>query len=132
MSDKVLIIDDDPRLVEALRIRLEFCGYSIHTAYCGIDGWSATKRLRPRVIVLDVNMPGMDGLQVCRLIRAEPELATTSIIVISALSHETARQAALDAGANQFIGKPYKAAQVIAAICGAIENRLAEEGASTA
>jgi DNA-binding response OmpR family regulator len=132
MSDQILIIDDDPRLVEVLRIRLEVCGYTIHTAYSGMDGWSAAKRLKPRVIVLDVSMPGMDGLQVCRLIRAEPDMAATPIIVISALAHEEARRAAIEAGATEFIGKPYQAARVIAAICGAIENRLAEEGASTA
>jgi DNA-binding response OmpR family regulator len=132
MFDQVLIVDDDPRLVEVLRIRLEACGYCVHTAFCGEEGWSVAQKVQPQAIVLDVSMPGMDGLQVCRLVRAQPPLSATPIIVISAVTHETARRAALDAGATEFIGKPYQAAKVIAAIGAAIENQRVAGGASSA
>jgi two-component system, OmpR family, response regulator MprA len=123
MPDQVLLIDDDPRLVMALQIRLTALGYLVHAAHGGEDGLSAAKRLRPHVIVLDVNMPGMDGLQVCRLVRADQELRATPVIMMSAVTHDIARQAAIDAGANQFLGKPYQAAQVMAAIRAAIESQ---------
>jgi DNA-binding response OmpR family regulator len=132
MPDQVLIVDDDPRLVQVLRIRLETCGYLVHTAYCGEDGLSAAKKVQPQAIVLDVGMPGMDGLEMCRLVRAEPELNSTPIIIISAVTHENARWAALEAGANEFIGKPYQAAKLIAALGAAIENHRVAGGASSA
>lgn len=123
MPDQVLLIDDDPRLVAVLQIRLEASGYLVHVAYNGEDGLSAAKRLRPQAIVLDVNMPGMNGLQVCHLVRSDQELCATPVIVMSAVTHETARRAAIEAGANQFLSKPYQAAQVVAAIRAAIEGR---------
>jgi DNA-binding response OmpR family regulator len=132
MSDQLLLIDDDPRLIAALRIRLEACGYLVHAAPSGEEGLSAARRLRPRMIVLDVNMPGMDGLQVCRLVRADVEISATPIIVISAVTHEAARQAAIDAGANLFLGKPYHAAQVIAAIRAAIGGHSVSGGVCSA
>jgi DNA-binding response OmpR family regulator len=132
MSDLVLLIDDDPRLVAVLQIRLEACGYLVHAAHGGEEGLSAAKRLRPRVIVLDVNMPGMDGLEVCRLVRADGELCGTPIIVMSAVTHEAARQAATTAGANQFLGKPYQPAQVLAVIRAAVESQRASASNTTA
>jgi DNA-binding response OmpR family regulator len=116
MPELVLLVDDDPRLVGALQIRLEACGYLVQPAYDGEEGLSAARRLRPRIIVLDVNMPKMDGLEVCRLVRAEQGPSATGIIVISAVSHDTVRRAAIEAGANEFLGKPYQPAQMIAAI----------------
>lgn len=129
MSELVLLVDDDSRLVAALKIRLEACGYNVHPEYSGAEGLSAARRLRPHLIVLDVTMPGMDGLEVCRLVRADCNLSATPIIVISAISHETARQTALQAGANEFLAKPYQPAQMIAAIrqCLAISGNGTEK-----
>ena len=101
MPDQVLLIDDDPRLVMALQIRLTASGYLVHAAHNGEDGLSAAKRIRPQVIVLDVNMPGLDGLQVCRLVAADQELSATPVIMMSAVTHEVARQAAIEVGANR-------------------------------
>ena len=122
MPDQVLLIDDDPRLVMALQIRLTASGYLVHTAYSGEEGLSAARRVRPQVIVLDVNMPGMDGLQVCRAVRADEQLNATPIIIMSAVTHESARRAAMEAGASEFMGKPYQPAPVMAAIRAAIER----------
>jgi DNA-binding response OmpR family regulator len=127
MSDRVLLIDDDPRLVAALKIRLEASGYEVHTAYCGEDGLAVAGRTRPHLIVLDTNMPGMKGHEVCRLIRTDPDLGATPVIVISAISHEAARHAALEAGATQFIAKPYQAMHVLAAIRAAIDKQRAKD-----
>jgi DNA-binding response OmpR family regulator len=130
MPDQVLLIDDDPRLVTVLQIRLTASGYLVHIAHSGEDGLSAAKRLQPQVIVLDVNMPGLDGLQVCRLVRADQILSATPVIMMSAVTHDVARLAAMEAGANQFLGKPYQAAQVMAAIRVAIEGQRLQGGAA--
>jgi CheY-like chemotaxis protein len=123
MPDLVLLIDDDPRLVAVLQIRLEASGYIVHAEYGGVAGLAAAKRLRPSVIIMDVNMPVMDGLQVCRHVRADEELFSTPIIVMSAVTHEQAQRAAVMAGASQFLGKPYQPAQVLAAIRNAIDSQ---------
>jgi DNA-binding response OmpR family regulator len=125
MPDRVLLIDDDPRLVAARRIRLEASGYEVHAACCGQDGLAVAKRSRPHVIILDMNMPGMNGHEVCRLARADPDLSDTPIIVISAIAHESDRETALQAGATQFFAKPYQATNVLTAIRAAIDKRPA-------
>jgi DNA-binding response OmpR family regulator len=127
MPDLVLLIDDDPRLVAALQIRLEASGRIVHTAFNGEEGFSAAKRLLPHLIVLDVNMPGIDGIQVCRLVRADPQLSAIPIILISAIKHESVRYAAMQAGATQFMGKPYLATQMMAAIRAALRIRPVTE-----
>jgi DNA-binding response OmpR family regulator len=123
MPDEVLLIDDDPRLVTALRIRLEASGYIVHAAHGGAEGLSTARRVRPQAIVLDVNMPGMDGLQVCRRVRADQQLKATPIIVISAVTHEAAQRTAIEAGANRFLGKPYQASQLMAVIRDAVNRQ---------
>ncbi len=125
MSDKILLIDDDPRLVEALQIRLEAAGYGVHVAYNGQDGVATAQQILPQLVILDVNMPGMDGLQVCRTLREADRLSTTPIIIMSAITHQLARRAALDAGATNFVAKPYQAKQVMEAIREAIDGRRA-------
>jgi DNA-binding response OmpR family regulator len=125
MSNKILLIDDDPRLVEALQIRLEAAGYGVHVAYNGQDGVATARQVLPELVILDVNMPGMDGLQVCRTLREADRLSTTPIIIMSAITHQLARRAALDAGATNFVAKPYQAKQVMEAIRDAIDGRRA-------
>jgi CheY-like chemotaxis protein len=125
MSEMVLLIDDDPRLVTVLQIRLEASGYTVHAEFGGPEGLAAAKRLKPNVIVLDVNMPVMDGLQVCRLIREDGELSHTPIIVMSAVAHDAAKRDAVTAGASQFIAKPYQSAQIMAAIRDVVDGERA-------
>jgi DNA-binding response OmpR family regulator len=125
MPNQILLIDDDPRLVEALQIRLEASGYGVHVAYNGEEGVAAAKRVLPQLVLLDVNMPGMDGLQVCRTLRETDPLNTTPIIIMSAITHQLARRAALDAGANNFVAKPYQAKLMMEAIREAIDGRRA-------
>ena len=122
MPECVLLIDDDPRLVTVLQIRLAACGYEVFSASCGEDGIAAAKRHRPQAILLDIHMPGMNGYEVCRFIRSDPDLAETPVVVVSAVGHESARRAALEAGANQFIAKPYQVAELIRTMRAAIEN----------
>jgi two-component system, OmpR family, alkaline phosphatase synthesis response regulator PhoP len=125
MSKKILLIDDDPRLVEVLQIRLEAAGYGVHVAFNGQDGVATARNVLPALIVLDVNMPGMDGLEVCRTLREADRLSLTPIIIMSAVTHQLARRAAFDAGATRFVAKPYQAGQVMEAIRQAIDGRSA-------
>jgi DNA-binding response OmpR family regulator len=131
MPEHVLIIDDEPRLVAVLQIRLQASGFRVDVAYNGEEGLAKAARLRPQVVLLDVNMPVMDGLQVCRSLRADPELSGTRVIVMSAVTHETARDNAIMAGADLFVAKPYQAPQVISAIRSVMESQGSAGGKST-
>jgi two-component system cell cycle response regulator len=122
MQHKVLLIDDDVRLVIVLQIRLEASGYQVFTAYSGPEGLAIARQVRPDVIVLDVSMPGLDGNEVCRRVRAEPMLRGIPIIVMTAITHDSARHTSLEAGADRFIAKPYEATTVIKAIRDGIDD----------
>jgi DNA-binding response OmpR family regulator len=132
MCEHVLLIDDDPRLVGALQIRLEAAGYTVHTAFNGDDGLSAARKLKPHLLILDVNMPGMDGLQVCRVLRADNQFRRTPMLVMSAITHEGAKRDAMEAGATQFIAKPYDAGRVMAVIRSSIDASKPQEAQTVA
>lgn len=114
MAKSVLVIDDDPRITAALSARLQAVGYATHTASCGTAGVEAALAHRPDVIILDVRMPDIDGHEVCRRLKARPEVRATPVIFLSANTHE--RQKAIEAGGAEFLAKPYEASDVVAAI----------------
>src|SRR5262245_8054037 len=106
MSERVLIVDDDDRLVTALRIRLSAAGYEVFTALNGYEGLCEAALFRPDVILLDIRMPELDGYEVCRLIRTVPELCDTPIIVLSASIESPTAARIVQAGGNAFLSKP--------------------------
>jgi DNA-binding response OmpR family regulator len=116
MHERILAIDDDARLIAVLSIRLQASGYDVQTAISGEEGLLKAKSYLPHLIILDINMPGIDGYEVCRLLRSDTTLCRTPVIVMSAVTHDAARRAALEAGANMFIAKPYDASDVLKAI----------------
>lgn len=116
MLERVLIIDDERFIAQALTIRLRAAGYDVHWAFDGASGIAAAAKWRPDVILLDIRMSGMDGFEVNRRLRAQPNLASTPVIFLSANVQESARQAALAAGAHAFLTKPYESKDVLAAI----------------
>lgn len=123
MPNRVLIIDDETRLAEVLKIRLDALGFEVVTVFSGEEGVRTARDWQPDVIILDIRMPGLDGYQVCRIAKTDPSLCEIPIIVVSASVHQPARQAILKAGAREFITKPYQTSHLIAAINGAIESR---------
>jgi DNA-binding response OmpR family regulator len=123
MSEQILLIDDDVRLVGALEIRLKAAGYKVHTAHNGDVGISVAALFQPDVIVLDIRMPEMDGFEVCRLMRAVPELVDIPIIVLSANEETSTMQAILEAGGNVYLRKPYHPPQLMALLRETIERR---------
>ena len=109
MSDqpKILIIDDDASIRDFLQAILRGEDYSIHFAENGLEGLSEAKRLLPDVILLDVLMPGLNGLDVCREIRSIKFLSTVPILLITSLSDRDSRLDGIRAGADDFISKPF-------------------------
>lgn len=122
MSDKVLIIDDDERLVSALQMRLSAVGYTVHTAHNGDIGLSQAALFQPEAIILDIRMPQMDGHEVCRIMRSVPELEQIPIIVLSASVEDNVTQTILEAGGNLFLRKPYYFPQLLFVLGEAIQE----------
>ena len=109
----ILIIEDEPELVKVLRSYLEGAGYTVLTAHRGDSGLSTWEHKRPDLVILDLNLPGMDGLDVAREIRRR---ADTPIIMLTARVEETDRLIGLELGADDYITKPYSPREVVARV----------------
>lgn len=109
----ILIIEDEPELVKVLRSYLEQAGYNVLTAYRGDSGLSTWEHKRPDLVILDLNLPGMDGLDVAREIRRKTD---TPIIMLTARVEETDQLIGLELGADDYISKPFSPRVVIARV----------------
>lgn len=105
---KILVVDDDPDIVEILRYNLSMAGYDVKSAINGKEGIKKAKIFIPQIILLDVMMPEMDGIQACSLIKEIPALIDTRIVFLSARSEDYTQISAFDAGADDYITKPIK------------------------
>ncbi len=117
---RVLIIDDDRSLLRALRLGLQSEGHEVTTAETGDQGLSQTALVNPDVVVLDIGLPDVDGMEVCTRIRQWSEVP---IIILSATGDEHRKVAALDGGANDYVTKPFSMAELEARIRAVIRTR---------
>lgn len=109
----ILIIEDEPELVKVLRSYLEKAGFSVLTAYRGDTGLSTSEHHRPDLVILDLNLPGMDGLDVAREIRRK---ATTPILMLTARVEEADQLVGLELGADDYVTKPFSPRLVVARV----------------
>ncbi len=109
----VLIADDEPTLVAALRYNLEREGYAVVTAADGEAALAAARHALPDLIVLDIMMPRLNGLEVCRIVHKERQVP---ILILSARADETDETAGLEAAADDYVTKPFSMAELIARI----------------
>jgi DNA-binding response OmpR family regulator len=113
MPEKVLIVEDEPALVEALRYNLVHQGYKVLAAQDGITGLALARSERPDLVILDVMLPGMDGLEVCRTLRAE---MSTPILILTARVEEIDLVVGLEIGADDYLGKPFSMRELLGRI----------------
>ena len=109
----ILIVEDEFELVKILRSYLEAAGYTVVTASRGDQGLALWEKQRPDLVLLDLNLPGMDGLDVARSIRRKDE---TPIIMVTARVEETDRLIGLELGADDYLTKPYSPREVVARV----------------
>jgi DNA-binding response OmpR family regulator len=109
----VLIVEDEPDLVKVLRSYLEKAGYSVLSAFRGDSGLSTWEHKRPDLVILDLNLPGLDGLDVAREMRRKGD---TPIIMLTARVEETDRLIGLELGADDYITKPFSPREVVARV----------------
>jgi two-component system, OmpR family, KDP operon response regulator KdpE len=120
---KVLVIDDDPSLLRALRLGLQAGGHDVITAVNGEQGISQTARSSPDIVVLDLGLPDIDGQSVCKRIR---QWSKVPIIILSASGTEDRKVAALDGGADDYVTKPFGMAELEARIRTALRHRIVD------
>ena len=105
---KILVVDDDKDIVEILKYNLKNSGYSVKSANNGIEAIKKAKKFLPDVILMDVMMPEMSGIEACSEIKEINELSNTIIIFLSARNEDYTQISAYDAGADDYISKPIK------------------------
>ncbi len=115
-NHNVLIIDDDRQVALALSIRLRAAGYEVDTARDGEAGLEKLALKLPDVVLLDMRMPGIDGLEVIRRMKLDECLARVPVIVISANAQETVKREAIATGARLFLEKPYESRVLLDAL----------------
>jgi CheY-like chemotaxis protein len=104
---KVLVVDDVVDNVELLADALEDVGYEVLKAFSGIEALNIAGSSKPDVIMLDIMMPGIDGIEVCRRLKSNPKLKSIPVIMVSALGEDSDLKMGLEAGAQDYIIKPY-------------------------
>jgi two-component system, OmpR family, KDP operon response regulator KdpE len=122
---KVLVVDDDPSLLKALRIGLTARGDEVLTAHSGADALNQVALAGPDLVILDLGLPDMDGLEVCRRLR---EFSDVPIVVLSAFGDERRKVEALDSGADDFVTKPFGMAELEARLRVALRHADALRG----
>ena len=122
------MVDDEPDILEILKYNLSTQGYQIFTARNGIEGVAKAKKKKPHLIILDVMMPEMDGMEACEIIRRTKGLENTIIAFLTARSEDYSQVAGFDAGADDYITKPIKPKVLVSKIK-ALLRRLKEDNA---
>jgi DNA-binding response OmpR family regulator len=107
LSRRILVVDDDPRLLHVVAMYLSIEGYDVDTASNGEEGLRLLEQRRPDLVILDVMMPGIDGLEACRRIKSNPETRAIPVVLFTALSRTDDVENGRAAGANRFINKPF-------------------------
>ena len=112
----ILVVDDTPPNVKLMRLILVDAGYRVLGAYGGAEALEILRRDKPDLILLDVRMPGMTGYEVCRIIRDDPEFSMLPVIMVTSLSLAEERIQGIEAGATDFISKPFNKKELLARV----------------
>ena len=107
MAQRILVIDDEPDLLELVRVNLEQSGYQVETAASGRAALEALQRGPPDLIVLDLMLPDVPGLEICRQVRSDPALRHLPIIMLTAKADEVDRVVGFELGADDYVTKPF-------------------------
>ncbi|MEW6619034.1 MAG: response regulator [bacterium] len=113
---KVLVIDDEPFLVKALKIRLEMSGYEVITAYDGLDGLNKAIEERPDLILLDVMLPKKNGYQICQRLKSDEQYKHIPIVMLTAKGQKSDKEWGERTGADVYITKPFDDKELLAKI----------------
>lgn len=123
---KILLVDDEPDILEFLKYSIEKEGFVTYTASNGKEGVVQALKHQPNLILLDVMMPGMDGIETCQALRDSPKLKDTVIAFLTARSEDYSQIAGFEAGADDYISKPVKPKVLISRIKALLRRKIAQ------
>nr|WP_321232438.1 response regulator transcription factor [uncultured Psychroserpens sp.] len=127
---KILLVDDEPDILEIVGYNLSLQGYHIITAENGVEAVKKAKKEKPQLIILDVMMPEMDGIEACEQIRKLPDLSETIITFLTARGEDYSQMAGFDAGADDYITKPIKPKVLVSKVKALLRRIKGEEKAN--
>lgn len=128
LKQKILVVDDEADIVELIAYHLKREGYQVFTAFNGQEAVTTAKRVMPDLIILDIMMPKMDGIEACRIMRTMPEFNNTFMVFLTARSEEYSEIAGFNVGADDYIAKPIKPRALLSRINAILRrNALQEE-----
>lgn len=113
MADRVLVADDEPFILRSLSFVLERAGFEVLQARNGEEALEALRTSRPRACVLDVMMPLRSGFEVCEVVKGDPDLRDTYVILLTAKGQESARARGLRSGADEYMTKPFSPSRIV-------------------
>jgi two-component system alkaline phosphatase synthesis response regulator PhoP len=116
VSQRILVVDDDKEIVRLVRAYLEQSGYAVLVAYDGETALHILRRDRPDLVVLDLMLPDRDGWDVTRIVRSDPVLASTPIIMLTARVEDQDKIVGLELGADDYVSKPFNPREVVARV----------------
>ncbi len=126
-KQKILIVDDEKDILDLIAFNLNREGYQVSTAQNGEDAINVAKQVNPDLIILDVMMPKMDGIEACRIMRAMPEFKSTFMVFLTARSEEYSEIAGFHVGADDYIAKPIKPRALMSRINAILRRNATEE-----
>ena len=127
IKQKILVVDDEPDIVELVAYNLKREGYQVYTAANGQEAVTTAKKVMPDLIILDVMMPKMDGIEACRIMRAMPEFKSTFMVFLTARSEEYSEIAGFNVGADDYIAKPIKPRALLSRINAILRRNMQSE-----
>ena len=113
MAETVLVVDDEPFILRSLSFVLERAGFVVHQARNGDEALEVLRNVRPRLAILDVMMPKRSGFEVCEIVKGDPDLRGTYVILLTAKGQESARDRGIEAGADEYMTKPFSPSRIV-------------------
>lgn len=129
MPKKILIVEDEPAIHELVKYNLQKEGYSVLSAYDGVAGADLARDQKPDLILLDIMLPKMDGIEVCKMLKSNTRTSGIPIIMVTAKSEETDKVLGLEIGADDYLAKPFGVRELLARIK-AVLRRQKKSGSS--
>jgi DNA-binding response OmpR family regulator len=128
---RVLVVDDEPDIAQLIKVTLERSGEAtVHVVASGDAALQSVRQAPPDLMILDLNLPAIDGTEVCRLVRARPATATLPIIMLTARTSEADRVSGLDLGADDYITKPFSLRELAARVRAVLRRRTSDRAES--
>lgn len=123
LKPSILVVDDEKDILKLIQYNLEKEGYQVSTASTGEEGFETAKKKRPQLIILDLMLPGIDGLEVCKLLRVEPLTKNIPVLMLTAKNTDVDQVLGFELGASDYISKPFSPKVLLVRIKNILKNR---------